>query len=64
VRSEKRSKDFDELRATYQELNSEMLRYLHALSNYLYLIRSDHCGGEARETLNSRTAAKDGQEEQ
>jgi hypothetical protein len=51
--AEKRSKDFIELRSTYQELNSEMRRCLRALSNYLHLIRSDRCGDQARDALDA-----------
>jgi hypothetical protein len=51
--AERRSQDFNELRSTYTQLNTEMRGFHRALNTYLHLIRSDNCNEAARDALNS-----------
>ena len=51
--AERRLQDFNELRSTYTQLNTEMRGFHSALNNYLHLIRSDNCNEVARDALNS-----------
>jgi hypothetical protein len=51
--AERRSQDFNELRSTYTQLNTEMRGFHRALNSYLHLIRSNHCNEVARDSLNS-----------
>lgn len=49
----RRSQDFNELRSTYTQLNTQMRGFHSALNNYLHLIQSGDCNEVARDALNS-----------